>query len=95
MKFIVFWEYNADELEVVIKKFQKLEEDRKKTPDKYPEIISGPFMFNGEAKGITVCNAKNDEQIVNLHLYHQPELKLSFVPIMDPDTALGIISHKK
>ncbi|MGC9778899.1 MAG: hypothetical protein HZR80_06620 [Candidatus Heimdallarchaeota archaeon] len=91
MKFIVFWEYNADEIVVVIKKFQKLENERKK----YPEIISGPFMFNGEAKGITVCNAESDEQIVNLHLYHQPELRLSFVPIMNPETALDLISQKK
>ena len=95
MKFIVFWEYNADEIVVIIKKFQKLENERKKSPKKYPEIISGPFMFNGEAKGITVCNAESDEQIVNLHLYHQPELRLSFVPIMNPETALDLISQKK
>lgn len=95
MKLIVFWEYDANDLKVVIEKFQKLDVERKKTPEKYPEIISGPFMFNGEAKGITICNAKSDEQLVSLHLYHQPELKLSFVPIMNPETALEVISQKK
>ena len=95
MKFIMFWDYDPDKLETVLEKKNKLIELRKENPEKYPEIICGPFLYSGESKGLTICIATNDEQIVNLHLYYQPELELNFMPIVDVDTALKLIREKK
>jgi len=95
MRFLVFWQYETEDLEKVIKKFKQLTKDREKNPKKYPKVISGPFLFNGESKGITVCDAEDDEQVLNLHLYHQPLLTLSFVPIVDIDSAFEMMFPKK
>ena len=95
MKFVVFWEYNSEDLKTVIEKFLKLEKLNKKNPQKYPTNVSGPFLFTGEFKGITVCEAENDEQIVNFHKYCQPEVKLSFFPVNDLKTTYNLIFHSK
>jgi hypothetical protein len=90
----MFWDYDPKDLEVVIEKKNKLVEMRKEHPEKYPDIICGPFLYSGESKGLTICLATNDEQIVNLHLYYQPELELNFMPVVDLKTALEIISKR-
>ena len=57
-------------------------------------MICGPYFFSGESRGIAICETDIDEQIVNLHLYFQPELNLSFVPIVDVDTAFDLITQQ-
>lgn len=94
MNFIVFWEYDPDELEKVVKRLKEFEKELKKNPSKYPKMTFGPYLFGGESKGITVCDIEDDEQPVNFHLYFQAELKMSFVPIVEVDTALELISQK-
>ena len=95
MKFIMFWDYDPKNLELILKKKKQLVELRKENPEKYPEIVCGPFLYSGESKGLTIYNATNDEQIVNLHLYYQPELELVFMPVVEVDTALDLISQNK
>ncbi|NHJ38540.1 MAG: hypothetical protein FK731_00805 [Asgard group archaeon] len=95
MKFIMFWDYDPKDLVVVLEKMKKLVELQKENPQKYPEIICGPFLYSGESSGLTICLATNDEQIVNLHLYYQPELELNFMPVVEIDTALKIIKKNK
>jgi len=94
MRFIVFWEYNPDDLEKVIKRLKEFEKEIKKNPKKYPKIVFGPYLFGGESKGISVCDIEGDEQPVNYHLFFQAELKMSFVPIVELDTAFDLISQK-
>ncbi|NHJ31433.1 MAG: hypothetical protein FK732_01090 [Asgard group archaeon] len=94
MLFIVFWEYDPDDLKKVVNKLKDFEKEIKKNPNKYPKLTFGPYLFGGESKGIAVCDIEDDEQPVNFHLYFQAELKMSFVPIVEVDTALELISQK-
>ncbi len=87
MRFIVFWEYLPETLDEVLKKLNKFEKEEAKNKEKYPTILTGPFLFTGESKGITICSADNDEQIFSLYQYLHPELKMSFVPVMDTKEA--------
>ncbi|MCK5298293.1 MAG: hypothetical protein KAJ76_05265 [Candidatus Heimdallarchaeota archaeon] len=94
MHFVVFWEYDPDELENVIKRLKEFNKEIKKNPKKYPKMTFGPYLFAGESKGINACIIEDEEQPVNFHLYFQAELKMSFVPIVEVDTAFDLLSKK-
>ncbi|NHJ49462.1 MAG: hypothetical protein FK733_16855 [Asgard group archaeon] len=94
MKFIMFWNYDFEHLKHILKKIKDLDEKRKENPDKYPKMICGPYLFHGESRGMAVCETDKDEQILNLHLYFQPELNPSFVPIETVDSVLELLNQK-
>jgi hypothetical protein len=88
------WNYDLDKLEQILLKIKALDDKRKEHPEKYPVMICGPYFFSGESRGIAVCETDNDVQIINLHMYFQPELDLSFVPIVDTETAFELVTQK-
>jgi hypothetical protein len=90
----LLWEYDPEDLETVIEKIEELGEKQKKSPEKYAKIICGPYFFNGESKGLTICQAENDVQLFNLHFYFQPELDIQFIPLLEREELKKLLQNE-
>ena len=92
MKYIVFWEFSPEDMDKVVEKSVKAQEDAKKNPGKYPEYIFPPHAIGGQPKGFSLVEA-TPEQIVTGVTYWRPELKVKYMPIIE--SAKFIEQHMK
>ena len=88
MKFIVFWEYSVEDMYGVIAKLLKWTEVLKKEPEKHVKYVFPPHQLSivnekGTAKGITIFEADNEENLIEYVMNHLPEIKVRIVPLMD------------
>lgn len=85
MKFIGFWDFSFKDLDRILKKSQQSSSQRYEHPDRYPDIISGPYLIGGEAKGLTVYEVDDPKQLINVSLHYSPEIRFKFMPIFDTE----------
>ena len=83
MKYVGFWEFNPTALDVIVRKSERSSEEREESPGKYPEILLGPFVFEGESRGFTVYEVEDPEQLTNVADHYSPEMKYEFKRIME------------
>ncbi|MEM2841775.1 MAG: DUF3303 family protein [Thermoproteota archaeon] len=79
MKFIAFWEFNAEDTNKVIEKFKVQVAEA----EKFPKTIFGPYNFIGETKGFTILETDDPDKLMNSAIYYDPELKFKFIPIIE------------
>ena len=83
MKYIGYWEFDAKNIENVIKKyvgFRKLAE--KQGLERYPKPITPSYKV-GEVHGFQLFEVENEKQIANMLAYYRPEMKWKLLPIID------------
>ena len=83
MKYLKFYEIPAEDLDEVTEKWGKYLEESKKTPEKFPTYIFPPHGLGNAAKGVSIMEADNEEQLINYILALSPPLKIKFVPLID------------
>lgn len=81
MKYVAYWEFDSEDTDALLSKFLKVEEARKKQPDKYPKNIFPPH-YTAANKGLSIVEG-DEHQLVNWTLYYYPEMKISYVPLLD------------
>lgn len=81
MKYLVKWEYCAEDLDKVVKKSLKAQEIAEKEPDRFGSYLYPPHHL-GQYNGFSVVES-TPEQIINAYRYWQPEMKIKFKPISD------------
>ena len=81
MKYIVYWEFKPEDGMKVSEIAQKLREDMKKHPDKYPKLLFPSHLMVGERRGFYVIEA-SAEQMMNATLFYRQTMKFKFVPIV-------------
>jgi hypothetical protein len=90
MKFAMFWEWvKTDEETKRVKTEQMLKEmkDNGKKYGKFVRLQDGSalnFVMIGQNKGFNVWEADNEEQLHNLSLLGNPELKVKIIPVRKP-----------
>jgi hypothetical protein len=86
VKYICFFEAKPEEVDKILEKWSKREEEREKDPEvdvKYTKVLFPPHAFgSGLSKGFSVDEA-SPEQIMNTTMFWFPEMKVEFVPIYD------------
>ena len=87
MKFIVFWEYDPNDIDAIIKKSPEWVKEQKAHPEKYAKwmrLQDGTaigFGILGQSKGFSLREVDNEEQMYNAMRFWNPLLRLSFYPI--------------
>ncbi len=85
MKYIMYWEYNPEDMENAVKKFKEYHKEREKNPEKYQEYLSPAYAFAGQTKGFALVEA-TPKQINNVAIYWAPLLHLKYKPIVQLST---------
>ena len=81
MRFIAYWESDPtpENFKKSAEAQQKLNEERKKFPEKYPRVLFGNHVISmGES--FTIYEADNEEQLLNLAMLFLP-IRVKFVAI--------------
>jgi hypothetical protein len=86
-KYIVFWKYNPDALETVIKKSLNIQAEAEKEPEKYATYLFPPHHM-GYCKGFHIVEVSDPSQITRSTVYWFPEMELKYVPITDNNDML-------
>jgi hypothetical protein len=81
MKFIAYWEFEAKDTDKVSSKYFKMSEIRKKPTDLYPKSIF-PSYYTGPTEGFLILEG-DDHQLANYTLFYFPEMRITYVPLID------------
>jgi hypothetical protein len=95
MKFVVFWEYDAEVAMKVIEKFRQISAEFEKGSERFPKRIFGPFHFSGECKGFSVYETDDPDKLTNFTAFYMPEMKMKFIPIQESDKAAELYVKMK
>jgi len=83
MKYVGFWDFDPEALDEIVRKSRLSSEERGRSPGKYPEILLGPFVIDGERRGFTVYEVKEPEQLMNVAEHYAPEMRYEFKRILE------------
>jgi hypothetical protein len=85
MLFIVFFEYSAENIQKVIEKFGQLTVEREELTreGRIPKLVFGPYHFNGQAKGFSVYETDDPDQLMNFAIFYLPEMTIKWVPLIE------------
>jgi len=80
VKYLMYWEFNPEDMDKVIKKAVEYRQLSEKNPEKYPENLYPPHSLGGQTKGIAILEG-TEEQCAKLIMYYLPEEKIKLVPL--------------
>jgi hypothetical protein len=80
VKYLMYWEFNPEDMDKVIKKTVEYRQLSEKNPEKYPENLYPPHSLGGQTKGIAILEG-TEEQCAKLIMYYLPEEKVKLVPL--------------
>ena len=92
MKFVGFWDFSFKDLDKILEKSQQSSSQRGEHPNWYPDIIFGPFLIGGEAKGFTIYEVDDPKQLMNVSLHYAPEMRFKFMPIFETELVADLFS---
>ena len=81
MKFIAYWEFNPEDTDKVLSKYVKMAEIRKKPTDLYPKVLF-PSHYTGPSEGFLIVEG-DEHQLANYTLFYFPEMRITYVPLID------------
>lgn len=84
MKWLGLWEMESKDMDVNIKKYKELLDERAKGNPKFPlKPLSDNFVFVGQFKGLIIYgDDTTQEQLVNVSLHFKDTMKWKFKPLM-------------
>ena len=82
MKYIVFWEFDTDNMEKIIETNVAYLKEHEKNPGKYQKYIF-PAHYMGNGKGFSVVEIEKQEQLVNTQIFFNNVMTLEHHPITD------------
>ena len=95
MKYIVFWEYEPQDLVKAIEKLKAFREKVKKNPEKYARSISPNYTMSIGFTGFQLFEADAPEQLARMVLHYRPEVKFEIVHITETKTMLKLYESLK
>jgi hypothetical protein len=95
VKFVAFWEYDAEVAMKVIEKLKQMTAEREKGTERVPKLIFGPFNFAGETKGFSVYETDDPDKLTNMTAFYMPELRMKIIPIQESARAAELYVKMK
>jgi hypothetical protein len=83
MKFIAFWEYNAEDTVKCIEKLKQAMTERERGTESLAKLIFGPYNFSGKTKGFSVYETDDPDKLMNVAVFYMPEMRWKFIPIIE------------
>jgi hypothetical protein len=94
-KYIVFWEYEPQDLVKAIEKLKAFREKVKKNPEKYARSISPNYTMSIGFQGFQLFEADDPEQLARMVLHYRPEVKFEIIHITETMTMLKLYESLK
>lgn len=91
----MFWEYQFENHEKVVKKLEQFRSAIKKDPDKFPKFISKNYAMIEGPRGFQLIETGNEEHLANFVLHYQPEVWFNFEPIIEVSKSLELYEKMK
>jgi hypothetical protein len=90
MRFILFWEFNPEDMDKANAMEKALIEERTKYPEKYPKDVTPmhPYL-DGYCRGLQIVEGDQD-QLRRLVHFMFPEVKIKFIPAWSREEGRGI-----
>ena len=95
MQYIVFWEYDPNELDSAVKKLIEFRKEIKKNPDKYAKPLTPNYTMSVGFKGFQLFEADNPEQLARMVLHYRPEVKFEVVHITETKKTVKLYQDSK
>jgi len=83
MKYIMFWEYNPADHNVVMDKLKEFREIVKKNPDQHAKFISKNYTMVDGPEGFQLVETENPEHLIKITRHYLPEVSFRFAPIVE------------
>lgn len=83
MKYIMFWEYDAESHNAVMDKLKEFREEVKKNPEVHAKFISKNYTLVDGPEGFQLVETEDPEQLVKIVRHYMPEVRFSFSPIIE------------
>lgn len=83
MKYIMFWEYDPGDHNVVIEKLKEFRTIVKKNPDQHAKFISKNFTMVDGTEGFQLVETDNAEHLVKITRHYLPEVSFRILPIVE------------
>lgn len=95
MQFVAFWEFKYENAEKYVEMYKKMTEERERGTSKSPKLIFGPYIFDGQYKGLSVYETSDPDELMTLALYYAPVLTFKFMPIIESKKFVDLLERKK
>lgn len=90
LKFLVFYEFKAEDYDKIIAKSKKIEEERKKSPEKFAKNLFPAHILTGDLPTLTkdmrafaIAEVDDPQPLINAIAYWIPEMTVKLVRIED------------
>ena len=94
MRYLVTWEFAAENVDKLIAKEIKYQEMIVKNPEKYPKNVIPVHIIDSET-AVTVLDVDDPEQIQNKLIYMMPEGRATIVPIFESANFIKLMMQTK
>ncbi len=95
MKYIMFWEFDPEKREDVIKKLEQMRKGIKDTPEKYPKFISKNYAMVDGPEGFQIVETDDPEHLSRFVLHYMPEVRFRFAPIIEVAKSVELYGKEK
>ncbi|MFW9802825.1 MAG: DUF3303 domain-containing protein [Candidatus Thorarchaeota archaeon] len=95
MKYIVFWEYDPNEIDKAVKKLIEFRDEIKKNPERYAKPVTPNYTMSVGFKGFQLFEAENSEQLARMVLHYRPEVKFEIIPITETKKTVKLYHDSK
>ena len=95
MKYIMFWEFDPEKREEVIKKLDAIRKEIKEKPEKYPKFISKNYAMIDGPEGFQIVETDDPEHLSRFVLHYMPEVRFRFAPIIEVSQSVELFKSEK
>ncbi len=95
MKYIMFWEFDPEKRDDVIKKLEQMRKGIKATPEKYPKFISKNYAMVDGPEGFQIVETDDPEHLSRFVLHYMPEVRFRFAPIIEVAKSVELYGTEK
>jgi hypothetical protein len=95
MKYIVFWEYDPNEIDKAVKKLIAFRDVIKKNPESFAKPVTPNYTMSVGFKGFQLFEAENSEQLARMVLHYRPEVKFEIIPITETKKTVKLYHNSK
>ena len=94
MRFMVYFEFAADDIHKAIKKYLEYEKEMEKAPEKYPKTILPNHVTLDKFGGYSLIEA-TAEQLGRQQNYFGSLIQYKYIPVLEGSKAMAISAETK
>jgi hypothetical protein len=90
----MFWEFDPEKREDVIKKLDAIRKEIKSNPEQYPKFISKNYAMLDGPEGFQIVETDDPEHLSRFVFHYMPEVRFRFAPIIEVSQSVELFKSK-